>query len=67
MTEFAWVIELGSSPVSEPEYYAPQLPKSWTKDHNLACRFARKQDAEVIADAYGISDEPIRICEHGWG
>lgn len=66
--ESGWVIERGDSPGFEPLYYAPQTDAGWDKDHLLALRFARKQDAEVIVAAYCLDDEHgVRIAEHGWG
>lgn len=66
-TEFAWVIEMGRSPVSAPEYWAGNR---WSTDHADAIRFARKEDAERTAK--GFDDDPApeadyRFCEHGWG
>lgn len=66
--ESGWLIERGDSETSAPLYFAPQTDSGWDKSHELACRFARKQDAKAVADAYGLADEHgIRICEHGWG
>ena len=65
--ESGWVIERGDSEPAEPLYYAPQTNDGWDKRHLLACRFARKQDAQIISDAYGLADEyGVRICEHSW-
>lgn len=67
-TEYAWVIERGDSPVSEPLYYAPQTAAGWDKDNALALRLARQQDAQVIVDAYCLDDQDgVRVAEHGWG
>ena len=65
--ESGWVIELGRSEVSAPEYWCGN---GWSKDHMRAIRFARKIDAENTAK--GWDDEPApeipyRFCEHGWG
>ena len=65
--ESGWVIELGRSQTCEPEYWAGN---GWTKDNLRAIRFARKVDAERVAN--GFDDDPVpeipyRIAEHGWG
>lgn len=69
-SEFAWLIELGDSPASQPLYWSAGIPAkgpptNWHPDHLEAVRFARKQDAEKVATALagGVS---VRICEHGW-
>lgn len=69
--EFAWVIEHGNSPVSQPLYWTAGLPikelppRHWHSNHLEAIRFARKEDAEKIATAL-LEGVPVRICEHGW-
>lgn len=65
-TEFAWVIEKGP----EPRYYAPTEPGEWSLDHLKACRFARKEDAEVVQFRHvthgHLPVDGTRVCEHGW-
>lgn len=68
MTVFAWLIEAGSSKVSDPLYFAGMDTLGrfkWTRDHMLAVRFVREQDAQKVAggDTFGTNH---RICEHGW-
>lgn len=68
--QFAWVVEHGTSPVSAPRYWAagqvdPTRSSAWTENHEHAIRFARRLDAERVAERtmQGIA---VRICEHGW-
>ncbi len=68
--EFAWVIERGDTPVSEPKYWAAgQIDaarfSAWTSNHTQAIRFARKEDAENVANRI-MKGTDVRICEHGW-
>lgn len=69
-TQFAWVIELGDSPVSQPLYWTAGLPvkdrppTSFSSDHLQAVRFAREEDAAKVASA--LVTARVRICEHGW-
>jgi len=69
---FAWVIEKGDSEQSRPSYFTgrrhPAVQWSDPGDHAAACRFARKEDAERIADFAGFyAPNPVhRIAEHGW-
>ncbi len=68
---FAWVIERGDSNVSRPKYWAAGQAESgrasaWTSNHAQAIRFARKVDAERVAERI-MQQIPVRICEHGWG
>jgi len=64
--ESGWLIELGRSPVSAPEYWCGS---GWSTDHMQAVRFARRIDAERTAagwDDEPAPETPYRICEHGW-
>lgn len=67
--ETGWLIEDAASPVSAPMYAF--LPESrlqrtdWTRDHNKALRFARKQDATAFAHQF-LELASVRIAEHGW-
>jgi hypothetical protein len=62
--ETAWLVErhdLG------PIHYLchNSLGFDWTPDHLKACRFARRSDAEQMAEGGELLD--LRICEHQWG
>lgn len=63
MSESGWVIELGASPASRPEYWCGG--PLWSPDNLKAIRFSRKVDAEATAfmNCNGIN---IRIAEHQW-
>ena len=62
--ETGWLIVNGSgSLLSYFTVYEGLL--AWTLDHNLAVRFARKADAELMAD-YFPAEEVTRIAEHIW-
>jgi len=72
--EIGWLIERGDSPTSDPKYWAagvyyaehdPGRSSVWTSNHAQAIRFARKIDAERVAQRLlnGIS---VRVCEHIW-
>lgn len=68
MTEYAWVIERGNSPINEPEYWTGI---GWSKDNLRAIRFARKVDADRALSGFD-EDDPLpgqpehRVAEHGW-
>jgi hypothetical protein len=68
MSEFAYVIERGDSPVSKPLYFAGfnkrGLPALWRDDPNLAVRFCRREDAEKVS--YALIGLNNRVAEHGW-
>ena len=70
-TEFAWLIERADSEPSAPWYWAaghqPNKGKGtgWTQDHLEAIRFARRRDADKVAERL-FPDIEVRICEHGW-
>ena len=62
-TEFAWLIERGTS--STTLYLSVHKDLfDWTSDQNKAIRFPRREDAEMVARVIG--DEVERIAEHGW-
>lgn len=68
MTDFAWLIEAASSKISDPLYFSGMDTLGrfkWTRDHSLAVRFTREQDAQKVAggDTFGTNH---RVCEHGW-
>jgi anti-sigma factor ChrR (cupin superfamily) len=72
MMKFAWVIEHEDSEPGKPQYFtgARHSAMRWSApgSHGDAVRFARKQDAERIANFAGFyAPNPThRICEHGW-
>jgi hypothetical protein len=62
-TEKAWVLEKGSP--SDP-HYATVLESGclgWLKGNYNALRFARRRDAEMMAE---IMEDADRVCEHEW-
>jgi len=73
--ESGWLIEHGESEVSAPQYWCagayfqnghdPTQSSAWTQNHMEAIRFARKEDAQKVANRMmrGIL---VRICEHVW-
>ena len=70
-TQYAWVIERDTSPVSAPEYYTGhEFPSHyWSLDSLRALRFSRQEDAETIKNSGLIFEESNshRVAEHGWG
>lgn len=71
VTEYGWVIEHGASETSAPRYWAagqidPNRSSAWTGNDAHAIRFARKLDAERVAERT-MKGIPVRIAEHGWG
>lgn len=63
LNEFAWLIERDTD--SNPQYLTVRKDLfDWTTDSNVAIRFARRQDAEMVARVIG--DEVSRVAEHGW-
>jgi len=68
MTDFAWLIERGDSPVSAPIYFAGYSQRGvtvlWSGNPSAAVRFARKEDAEKVS--YAFLDSNNRVAEHGW-
>jgi hypothetical protein len=64
--ETGWVIERGSPPVYWGGLYsAPYLESCWSTLHQDAVRFARHQDAYIVAHWLGVKDTS-RIVEHRW-
>jgi len=67
--ETGWLIEDAASAVSAPMYVflseSRLQPTDWTRDHNKALRFARKQDATAFAHQF-LELASVRIAEHGW-
>ncbi len=68
MTDFAWLIERGDSPVFAPIYFAGYSRRGvtalWSGNPSAAVRFARKEDAEKVS--YALLDANNRVAEHGW-
>lgn len=65
--ECGWVIELGRSSPSAPEYWCGN---GWSTDHMRAVRFARQSDAENTSKGWDDDPAPVkpyRIAEHIWG
>jgi|SRR5581483_1210320 len=61
----AWLVEKGLA--YAPDYLTINKRHgvwAWTKSHECALRFARKQDAELAATLVGGVE---RIAEHSWG
>jgi hypothetical protein len=69
---FAWVIEHRDSKPGLPVYFTGKrhgaLQWSDPGDNSEACRFARKEDAERIAEFAGFyAPNPTHLIrEHGW-
>jgi len=64
--ETGWVIERGSPPVYWGGLYsAPYLESCWSTMHQDAVRFARYQDAYMVAHWLGVKDTS-RVVEHRW-
>ena len=63
--ETGWVIEHGRSQPSYPEYWAAT---GFDHDNLKAIRFARKEDAERVANALGggFPEGYHRIADHMW-
>ena len=73
MRETGWLIEsYYNAPTGQPMWlrlfgFAEQEVKpEWTKDSNLALRFAREQDAAWIALLYPKMCVCAKITEHIW-
>lgn len=65
----AWVIERADSSVAAPKYWAAgqtdaQRFSAWTSNHMQAIQFARKLDAQRVAER--IINVQVRVCEHTW-
>jgi hypothetical protein len=77
--EGGWVIELGESLPSVPQYWmGPSSAPSefpfgiWTIHHNNATRFARQGDAQAVANTMKILSKSnprahFRVAYHEWG
>lgn len=65
--ETAWLIERPSD--DGPNYWGscPEEGVDWTRDHMAAMRFCRRQDAELLIEYYGWTDDRIVAVEHQWG
>lgn len=63
---YAWVIEHVESQPSAPMYFTGLSAKGhmWSAEHSMACRFARRQDAERVRGYIGT--QLHRVAEHGW-
>jgi hypothetical protein len=63
--ETGWVIEHGRSDPSRPEYWAAT---GFDHDNLKAIRFARKEDAERVANCLGggFPEGYHRIADHMW-
>jgi hypothetical protein len=64
----AWLIEINQSasvgPTSGPIYFQHAWDDDWTKDHDKATHFARKQDADSVIQHYGWTE--AKAVEHMW-
>lgn len=59
----AWLIEI-NEPVSGPLYFQFQHDNDWTLDHDQACHFSRKLDAQNVIDHFGWTC--ANAVEHMW-
>lgn len=60
----AWLIEINDSATSRPVYFHFEHDDDWTQDHDQACHFSRKQDAEKVIEHYGWTR--AKAVEHMW-
>jgi len=58
----AWLIEIAE--IDGPTYFQFKLDDDWTKDHNKALHFSRKEDAESVIDFYGWTR--AKAVDHLW-
>lgn len=58
----AWLIEMID--FGFPVYFRPENDDDWTKDHDAALHFSRKQDAEHVINYYGWTR--AKAVEHMW-
>lgn len=58
----AWLIEL--SEPDGPRYFQFEFDDDWTKDHDSAVHFSRRQDAEKAIEHYGWTR--ANAVEHCW-
>jgi hypothetical protein len=70
--ERAWLLERADSDTAAPWYWAagqidPSRSSAWTQNHMAAIRFARREDAQAVADRL-MRKVPVdvRVCEHEW-
>lgn len=65
MTEVAWLIEMDEG---GPTYWSRVDGEDgvlgWSKDHNKALRFCRREDAQAVIDGAGWNRP--RPVEHAW-
>ncbi len=59
----AWLIEI-NEPISGILYFQFEHDNDWTLDHEDACQFSRKQDAEKVIEHYGWTR--AKAVEHMW-
>ncbi len=63
MDETGWVIECGT----EPQYWTGRGPDTWSRKHEDAIRFARRDDAEIVRSWIVKPGGPYaRAVQHGW-
>lgn len=60
----AWLIEINDAGMAAPVYHQFKMDDDWTKDHDAACHFARKEDAESVIEYYGWTR--AKAVEHCW-
>ena len=58
----AWLIEMPEQ--FGPLYFQLEHDDDWTSDHNKACHFSRKEDAEKAIEYYGWTQ--MNAVEHMW-
>lgn len=70
--ERGWLLERADSDTASPWYWAagqidPSRSSAWTQNHMAAIRFARREDAQAVADRL-MRKVPVavRVCEHEW-
>ena len=66
--EYGWLIEHKETGPAGPAYWTPKpfmlRVEPWTFDNLDAVRFARREDAQRVADT--LPGGPHRVAEHGW-
>ena len=64
--ETGWLIEI--TDYISPTYWGRVDDEDgilgWTKDHLKACRFARKEDAEMVIEEFGWTN--VKAIDHMW-
>ena len=58
----AWLVEM-NEPLG-PMYFQLETDNDWTRDHDKALHFARKQDADCVIEYYGWTR--AKAIEHMW-